>query len=158
LVSGTIIIILVHVITISQSLTNIQARQVFSQGSSFLSLVVDSFGHPDFQAVEFLGHADLAAESARIYETVGKVQHVELFISGLVWEEGKILRLEDEVAGGAGEGALARAKAVNVDVVVDDDVEQVLADLAFDRGCLSVRRREGHGHKLFCGGGRQRSL
>ena len=111
-----------------------------------LSLIIDPLRHVDFHPVQGLGHADLAAQPRSLLEVVGQVQHVQLFVRGLVRNVLEVLVLEDEVASGAGQCAFTGPEAVNVHVVVDHDVQEVLSQLALGRVLGAVRLDEGYGH------------
>ena len=98
-----------------------------------LSLIVDPLGHLDQHPVQLLGHAHLAAEPAGVRQPVGEVEHVELLVRGLLLDLAEVLGREDEVAGGAGQGALTCPEPINVDVIVDGDIKKVVTLLGLQR-------------------------
>ena len=87
-----------------------------------LSLIIDPLGHLDQHPVQLLGHAHLAAQPAGVRQPVCEVEHVQLLVRGLLLDLAEVLGREDEVAGGAGQGALARPVPVYIDVVIDHNV------------------------------------
>jgi len=59
-------------------------------------------GELDNQAVEFLGHLDLATQTTRLCQTKGQVEHVVLIIIGLFHLVEHVWVRDDNVAGRAG--------------------------------------------------------
>mgnify|MGYP007025664525 CR=1 FL=1 len=87
---------------------------------------------PDADAINVFAGNHLTSQPGGLGEAEGEVQHVVLVVGGL-WQFGEERRiLDDDVAGGAGQGALARA--LEVDVVGVRRLEQV--------------RSERHSHRL----------
>ena len=82
-------------------------------------------GQLDDQAVELLGHLDLAAESRGLGQAKGEVEHVVFVVVGLLHGLVLCLVVDDDVAGRAGAGAAAGA--FHLEVVGLGDVEQVVA-------------------------------
>lgn len=82
-------------------------------------------GQLDDQAVEVLGHLDLAAEAARLGETKSKVEHVVFVVLGLGHLVVEAFVGDDDVAGRAGAGAAAGA--LHLEVVGLRNVEEVVA-------------------------------
>ena len=73
-------------------------------------LEVPSHGRQlDRQAVELLGHLDLAAEATRLGKTEGEVEHVVLVVVGLGDAVEVAVIGDDYMAGRAGAGATAGA-------------------------------------------------
>ena len=73
-------------------------------------MIVDPLRHPDRDAAQLLADAHLAAQPGGLGEPEGQVQHVQLLVRRLVRQPVKVLLRQDDVAGGAGQGALARTE------------------------------------------------
>src|SRR5262245_5350499 len=74
----------------------------------FLADIARHLGQVHRQPVDLLADADLAAEARRRLETGGKVEHI-LFVLARSRQQIEELLLDDDVAGGAGQAALACA-------------------------------------------------
>ena len=83
----------------------------------------------DGEAVELLGHHDLAAEARGVGEAEGEVEHVLLVLAGIL-EHFEPFGIDDDVAGRAGERALA--SALDIDVVAMRDLQHREADRRLD--------------------------
>lgn len=84
-------------------------------------------GQLDNEAIQLLGHLDLAAQTAGLGESKGKIQHVVLVIVGLGHLVVKALVGDDNVAGRTRAGAAAGT--FHLEVVGLGNVEQVIAGL-----------------------------
>ncbi len=64
---------------------------------SSYSLIIYACGNGDFEPVEVLGHAHLAAESGGVGEAVGQVQHVHFLVGRAVRDAVEVRLLEHQV-------------------------------------------------------------
>jgi len=106
--------------------------------------VIDGGGHMDLQALHVLGQDDLAAQARGVRQFVCQIQHVQLLITGFVWQFLEIAGLEDQVAGGAGKCAFAGAKAIQIHTVIDHHVQQRVAHFSRRLNLVPVGTHEGY--------------
>lgn len=85
-------------------------------------------GESDSYPVDVLGHLDLATEPACLCESVSEVQHV-VFIVFRFRQGVVVVRVHDDVAGGASTGATACTFHVQVVALSDVQNGVALADL-----------------------------
>src|SRR6185437_14787029 len=95
----------------------------------------------DGEAVELLGHDDLAAEPRGLRQAEGEVEHV-LLVLGRVLQQLVPFRIDDDVAGRAGERALAGA--LDVDAVLVRDLQDREAERCVHFASLPVALDESH--------------
>lgn len=99
--------------------------------------------HMHLQTIHVLGQIDLAAKTRCVCQIVGQVQHIELLVSRLIGQFLIVVGLEDQMASGAGQCALAGAESIQVNVVVHDNVQQGIAHLAASLDSLAARPDKG---------------
>lgn len=98
----------------------------------------------NLQPVHVLGECDLAAKARGIRQFVGQVQHVQLLVARLVGQLFVVISLKDQMAGGAGQGALAGSKPVQIHAVVNHHVQQGVAHLARRLDPVAVGPHKGY--------------
>src|SRR3546814_2026689 len=103
--------------------------------------VVHFLGQRDDEAVELLGHDDLAAEARSGRQAEGEVEHVLLVLRGCVQLVVPGL-VDDDVAGGAGERALAGPLDVDIEAVGDLHHREAERRLHFPAGAILLRSEE----------------
>src|SRR5690242_15172019 len=127
--------------TTRQSRAGLSRPRAFIGGASAAHHVARRLWQLDGEAVELLGHDDLAAEARGLRQAEGEVEHV-LLVLGRVLQELVPFGIDDHMAGRAGERALARA--FDIDVVAMRDLQHREPDRRLDRAARSVALNECH--------------
>src|SRR5580658_933659 len=93
------------------------------------------------EAVELFGHDDLATEPGRLRQPEGEVEHVLLVLARIL-QKLEPFGIDDDVAGRAGERALA--SAFDVDAVLMGDLEHREPERRVHFATLAVALDESH--------------
>lgn len=117
--------------------------------ASLASSIVDGRWHLHFQSVHIWSQYDLATQSRCVAQIVGQIQHVHLLIARFRRQFIVIWFTEYQMAGGAGQCTLARSKSIQVDVVINDNVQKVVAHFAGARQAFAARSDKYYSDSAF---------
>ena len=94
----------------------------------------DTVWNRDHQTVQVVAHHDLTAEAGGGFQAEGKVEHILFLIAGRLQPPGMI-GIDDDMAGGAGEGAVAGP--LDAEIRVPRDLHDRKASLRLDVHALT---------------------